>query len=247
MKVLFCDKTAKLFNTNKVFVQQNGKYNRVLDKYINISQEFSAEPYSSFYSGLTFVSIGSFSYFNSIVPANDLDMRVGRYCSIASGLKVLGINHPIDRFTTSSVSYDKTPIITKHIVNNKFIVRGNPNNKKSFSINIENDVWIGGDVTLCRGITIGNGAVIAAGSIVTKDVPPYAVVAGNPARIIKFRFNSDIVHELIQTKWWEYNYSEFEISAAIDIKEFITYINSCGLKKFAPEKITYNKIIASQL
>lgn len=67
---------------------------------------------------------------------------------------------------------------------------------------IGNDVWIGDNVTILGGNIIGDGAVVATGAIVTKDVPPYAIVAGNPARIIKYRFEKDIVDDLQKIQWW---------------------------------------------
>ena len=68
---------------------------------------------------------------------------------------------------------------------------------------IGNDVWIGSKVTIIPGIRISDGAIVAYGSLVTKDVPPYAIVGGVPAKIIKYRFNADIINELIKIKWWD--------------------------------------------
>ncbi len=70
-------------------------------------------------------------------------------------------------------------------------------------LKIGNDVWIGANVLILDGVTIGNGAIIAAGAVVTKDVPPYAVVGGVPAKIIKYRFNKEEIDFLEQLKWWE--------------------------------------------
>ena len=70
---------------------------------------------------------------------------------------------------------------------------------------IKNDVWIGMNSIILSGVTIGNGAVIAAGSVVTKDIPDYAVAAGNPARVIKYRFTQETIDLLLNTKWWEQN------------------------------------------
>lgn len=81
--------------------------------------------------------------------------------------------------------------------------------------NIGNDVWIGAKSTIMDGVTIGNGAIIAAGSVVTKDVPPFAVVGGAPAKIIKFRFPLEIIERLEEIQWW--NLSDEEISKNIEI------------------------------
>src|SRR6185312_6866720 len=69
---------------------------------------------------------------------------------------------------------------------------------------IGNDVWIGQDVSLNRGVTIGDGAVVAGFSVVTRDVPPYAIVGGNPAKIIKYRFPEETINALLESRWWDY-------------------------------------------
>ena len=75
-------------------------------------------------------------------------------------------------------------------------------NKKKTSIVIQNDVWIGQAVTIYGGVTIHNGAVVAGNSVVTKDVPPYAIVGGNPARVIKYRFDEETIKKLLKIEWW---------------------------------------------
>lgn len=89
------------------------------------------------------------------------------------------------------------------------------NSSKSLPI-IGNDVWMGFGVIVLNGVTIGDGAVVGAGAVVTKDVPPYAVVGGNPARIIKYRFNDKMIEKLLELKWWEYGP---DIVVGLDISE----------------------------
>ena len=84
---------------------------------------------------------------------------------------------------------------------------GHPTSKGN--INIENDVWIGAYSTIMSGVKIGNGAVIGASSVVTKDIPPYAIVAGNPAKIIKYRFTEEQIVSLLKIEWW--NWDEYKI------------------------------------
>jgi lipopolysaccharide biosynthesis protein len=97
------------------------------------------------------------------------------------------------------------------------------NNYGKYIPEIGNDVWIGNDVTIYSGLTIGDGAVIAGQSVVTNTVPPYAIVAGNPARIVKYRFDEDTIRDLLEVKWWELPESFIRSLVDIDsdIKEVI--------------------------
>ena len=85
-----------------------------------------------------------------------------------------------------------------------------PSGEQNFHIVIKNDVWIGSHVLLLEGITIGDGAIIAAGAVVTKDVPPYSIVGGVPAKIIKKRFDDDTIRQLLELDWWSKPIDEIE-------------------------------------
>lgn len=78
-----------------------------------------------------------------------------------------------------------------------------PSRGRSTAVKIGNDVWFGAGAIVLKGVNIGNGAVIGAGAVVTKDVPPYAIVAGNPARVLKLRFDADVIKSLLASKWWD--------------------------------------------
>jgi serine acetyltransferase len=82
----------------------------------------------------------------------------------------------------------------------------------SQAVTIGHDVWIGARVLVLGGVNIGIGAVVAAGAVVTKDVPPYAIVAGVPARIIRYRFNEDQIRTLLETRWWDMSIAELKAS-----------------------------------
>ncbi len=244
MKILFNENIKQLFESHNVYFDPKGHYQRVIGEYINITPIFEAEPYSSFHSGFNTTSIGSFSYFNAVVPGNSLNMRVGRYCSIAGGLSVMGINHPMDRFTTSPVTYNDKFMLNKYIKDgiSDFKVKRNTSEDDKGEVTIGNDVWIGARVTLGRGINVGDGAIIASNSVVTKDVPAYAVVGGIPARIIRYRFDVDIISELERIKWWQYNYADFKIESDLNIDDFINYINKNDFKSYNPKKLTFKDI-----
>jgi acetyltransferase-like isoleucine patch superfamily enzyme len=118
----------------------------------------------------------------------------GNYCSIAAHVKIFRANHPQDYFTLHPLFYNPAMgYVSKDQLDRP-------------PINIGHDVWIGDEtIILPKVMKIGNGSIIGAGSVVTKDVPPYAVVAGNPAKLIKMRFSPVVIKKLEDSKWWELN------------------------------------------
>lgn len=140
----------------------------------------------------------------------------GRYCSIGPGVTVfLGGNHHIDWVTTYPFGADpeEWPMATLDI------------NATKGDVVIGNDVWIGYGATIMSGVSIGDGAVIGARSVVTKDVPPYAIVAGNPGVVVKHRFDEQTVVDLLQIAWWDWSRPLVEARLPLllsgDIRAFI--------------------------
>lgn len=133
--------------------------------------------------------IGDYTYIGQ--NSRFQNTKIGNYCSVASDV-ICGLgNHPLDLFSTSPIFYR---------VNNTFklkIVEKDLDFSEYKSINIGHDVWIGTRAIILDGVNIGNGAVIAAGALVTKDVPPYAIVAGVPSKVIKYRNVKEYMYE-----WW---------------------------------------------
>lgn len=124
------------------------------------------------------------------------NVKVGAFCSIGQWCKlVLGNNHRTDWVTTFPFGL---------VSQDAFGVRELPGHPATNGdITIGNDVWIGFNVTIMSGVTIGDGAVIAANSHVVKDVEPYSITGGNPARHIKYRFSPEIIAALLDLKWWD--------------------------------------------
>ena len=123
-------------------------------------------------------------------------LYVGKFCSVASKVEVmLGGNHRTEWASTFPFGHMSRDTFTNY--NGK----GHPATKGD--VNIGNDVWIGDGATILSGITIGDGACIGTKSVITKDVPPYTIAAGNPAKHIKKRFSDDIITKLLEAKWWD--------------------------------------------
>jgi len=122
----------------------------------------------------------------------DRHTRIGRYCSISMNIRIMNRNHPMEFKSTHALFFN--PVLG---ICNKDLVEYIP-------LKIGNDVWIGhGAIFHPHVREVGDGAVIGAGAVVTKDVPPYAVVVGNPARVVRYRFKKEIIEELLASRWWE--------------------------------------------
>lgn len=128
---------------------------------------------------------------------HNANCQIGKFCSIAENVNIyLGGNHNVNWITTFPFGH-----IHKNIFN-KFDGKGHPSSNGN--IIIGNDVWICSNVTIMSGIKIGDGSVIAMNSHVVKDVEPYTLVGGNPAKFIKHRFTQEQIQQLLKIKWWEW-------------------------------------------
>lgn len=144
------------------------------------------------------VSIGRFTYINVNTVVYPL-VKIGRFCSIARNCEIGVAEHPVYYLSSHPFQFDKT--IFK---NNKAYNEINKTNWVPHKQTIVgNDVWIGAKVIIKTGIKIGDGAIIASGAVVAKDVPPYAIMGGVPAKILKYRFTDFIIKELLDIKWWD--------------------------------------------
>lgn len=142
--------------------------------------------------------------------------EIGAFCSISWDITINAIDHPYDRLTMHAFPY---------LPSYGFVEKRESFYKK---VIIKNDVWIGAHVVIMPGITIGNGAIIGAGAIVTKDVADYEIVAGVPAKHIKFRFDQEIIDKLLILKWWGKDISDIKKN----INLFKTKLNKDMFDKF---------------
>lgn len=143
------------------------------------------------------------------------NLQIGKYSSLAEGIVFLmDVDKDYKQVYIGSLSVFKEQ---NHDVKNRM--------KRKGQIIIQNECWIGNGVTIMGGVTIHNGAIIAAASVVTKDVPPYAIVGGNPARVIKYRFDEQQIHDLQRIAWWNWSQDRIKNNAESfhrDVSEFIS-------------------------
>lgn len=148
-----------------------------------------------------------------------INTNIGSFCSLGANIRIGGASHTVDWVSTSPVFNRNKDHLPKKFSLHKFDL-------ESTITTIGNDVWIGDNVMVKSGVSIGDGAVIGMGSIVTKDIPPYQIWAGNPARFIKNRFEDEIADKLLSAKWWEWEDDKISKYAEFfnDISELIKRI-----------------------
>lgn len=145
-------------------------------------------------SALAKVKMGRYSYIGGSCSVTDAE--IGNFCSIGGKCSIGGGVHPMDAVSTSPVFLKGRNFLRKNFANIPY--------EPSEKVVIGNDVWIGSGVYIKGGVKIGTGAVIGAHAVVTRDVEPYSVVAGIPAKEIKKRFDEETINQLLEIKWWEW-------------------------------------------
>ena len=171
-------------------------------------------------SGATIVdsTIGRYSY--TCYDDEIVNCEIGQFCSISDEVVIGGAEHPMDWVSTSPVFQN-----VKHSgPKKKFAEFAYEGIKRTV---IGNDVWIGRRAIIKAGVRIGDGAVIGSGSVVTKDVPPYAIIGGVPAKVIKYRFDEGSIQALLLSKWWDLDDDELSKHAQYidNPKAFLDSIN----------------------
>jgi len=143
------------------------------------------------------VTVGDYSYFERNGEA--IYTTIGKFCSIAANVRIHALEHPMERVTTHKITYRPNEYF-KHVgVDQAFRER-----RRARKVKIGNDVWIGHGAVVMPGVTIGDGAVVGANAVVTKDVGPYEIVAGTPARRLRRRFPDDVCEALLRLAWWDW-------------------------------------------
>lgn len=155
-----------------------------------INSQINEEVSIADYNLLAYSSIGRYTYtgeFSHITSSS-----IGSFCSLSWNVSIGPGVHDYNKITTHPFLAVKRFGLVDEPVYNQY----------SGQCNIDNDVWIGCNSVIMRGVSVGNGAIVGANSVVTKDVPPYAIVVGSPAKIIKYRFEPAIIEALLELEWW---------------------------------------------
>jgi len=195
--------------------------------------------------------VGAFGYFSGADTLINCAEEIGRFCMINRGVTIGLVNRPT-KSITSHLLFD-TPVcpwadqfhsISAEERRETHKQQRIKELKKKDTVVIGNDVWIGTGAQILLGVKIGDGAIVAAGSVVTKDVPPYTVVGGVPAKVIKRRFSDEVIEALLELKWWEYGP---DVLKGIDITNPEKCISKLrkriedGFEKYEPTKYVFHK------
>ena len=183
-----------------------------------VNSKFGDKSYVSKHAFVSNSIIGDYSSIGRNTTIINTDL--GKYCSISWNVTIGATQHPFDSISSHAFTYIKR---FGFVDGDKRIV------KRTF---VGNDVWFGANSIVMPGIKIGNGAVIGAGAIVTKDVPDYAIVVGNPAKTIRFRFSEEQIEELLKSEWWNLDYEIIKQNIdlwkeSIDDETMVRLLNLC--------------------
>lgn len=170
-------------------------YARVLKKLRGTAiRSSTVHPTSKLEAGSQFVNSTMAKHSFCGYDCSILNCDVGAFCSIASRVTIGGIAHPMHFVSTSPVFLSHRDSVKAKFSRHDYL--------PTIRTTIGNDVWIGDGTFIKAGISIGDGAVVGMGSVVTKDVAPYAIVAGNPARLVRYRFEPEVIQALLRMAWW---------------------------------------------
>lgn len=175
------------------------------------------------------LTVGAYSYISEGTRLSS-PTTIGRYCSIAHNCDIGGTEHPTDRVTTHPFTWGRLPFDHWPAMG-----RGR---KVPFDCSrpvvIGHDVWIGTRAFVRNGVTVGTGAVVGAHAVVVRDIPPYAVVVGNPGRIARFRFSDEVIARLLASRWWARDLTELSGLPFENVEEFLCRIEAGGGVPVAP-------------
>lgn len=156
------------------------------------------------------------------------DCKIGRFCSIASNCHIGLGDHALHMVSTSPLFYSSHSLLPDNFLEKSIPTDEQTIGDTPYKVIIGNDVWMGYNVCVKEGVTIGDGAIIGAKSLVTRDIPPYAIAVGTPAKVIKYRFTPEQIEKLLKIKWWnkDIQWIKENVFSFSDINAFIAHAES---------------------
>jgi acetyltransferase-like isoleucine patch superfamily enzyme len=195
------------------------------------------------------LELGAFSY---AVSGYYFACRFARYVSIGENVQVGRHNHPTSWSSTSPVFYQAHKAVFDRVLDEAAEIKppdfllGAPG-QRAMRTTIGNDVWIGHGAFISPGVTLGDGAVIAAHAVVTKDVPSYAVVAGVPATVRKFRFADNVIERMLAVRWWNFAFWDLKGASIVDPQRFLDTIEekiaTKAIQPYKPQKLRLAEVL----
>lgn len=247
MIVKFTNESIDWFHEKKIFSHSRSNINTIfVGAEVEFLSDLTIEPYTGFYPHVKkIIKAGAFSYTHSVIT-HPLHFQMGRYCSIASDVTHRGYNHQTSFLSTSPFGYDPgESIISSFITDDCPDFELNLNHSpQGVPAKVENDVWIGAGCVLYPNIIIATGSIIATHSVLTKSTGPYEIWGGNPAKLIKKRFDDETIRLLLETQWWEYKFTDFKGLSVSNPFEFAKkfLIEKDGYGKYLPELIKLSEM-----
>ncbi len=207
MRARLTEDSFRWLRNHRIYFDIKGQDRLSPGSHLKFERGLVIEPYVGFLVGHTLCAMGFMSYSLSLLPT---ELTVGRYCSIGHDVDVILAHHPVESVSTSLITQANSGFLGRRFAEDlgTELPAGVANTGRPVPI-IEHDVWIGAHVSILPGVRIGTGAVVAANSVITRDVGPYEIVAGNPARLIRRRFPDEIAEMMTETEWWRYRFTDF--------------------------------------